>query len=200
VPVGKIRQADMDAGPLRALFDELRRLHRHAGEPSTRDLARRMGKAVVSHATVHSALRGPRLPRWQVLELVVEELHGDVENVRELWLRAREAEDQGDSPQDSPPTFVEPRPLPVEPDPPPGDYAQSPLGSLTGTEAAVARLVADGYTNQQIADLIRRSPHTVDSHLRNIFAKLGINSRVALTRFVLQSPEYWATDGATDSR
>jgi DNA-binding CsgD family transcriptional regulator/tetratricopeptide (TPR) repeat protein len=61
----------------------------------------------------------------------------------------------------------------------------SPLSGLTAAELGIARLVADGLTNQQIAARIRRSPHTVDSHLRNIFGKLGINSRVALTRIIL---------------
>ena len=40
-------------------------------------------------------------------------------------------------------------------------------------------------TNQQIATRIGRSPHTVDSHLRNIFQKLGVNSRVAVARVIL---------------
>jgi ATP/maltotriose-dependent transcriptional regulator MalT len=70
------------------------------------------------------------------------------------------------------------------PEPRPGRTA-SPLSGLTASELGIARLVASGLTNQQIADRIRRSPHTVDSHLRNIFQKLGVNSRVAVTRIVL---------------
>jgi DNA-binding NarL/FixJ family response regulator len=72
---------------------------------------------------------------------------------------------------------------PSEPARPPA----SPLAALTTTELHIARLVADGLTNQQIAVKIDRSPHTVDSHLRNAFSKLGINSRVALTRLVLRT-------------
>lgn len=56
---------------------------------------------------------------------------------------------------------------------------------LTHAELRVARLVADGLTNRQIARRLVLSPHTVDSHIRHSFSKLGINSRVELTRYVL---------------
>ena len=53
---------------------------------------------------------------------------------------------------------------------------------MTDSELAVARLVAQGLTNRDVAERLYVSPHTVNSHLRQIFAKLQINSRVALTR------------------
>ncbi|MEU7834216.1 MULTISPECIES: helix-turn-helix transcriptional regulator [unclassified Nonomuraea] len=49
----------------------------------------------------------------------------------------------------------------------------------------MARLVAEGLTNREVATALFVSPHTVDSHLRHAFAKLGVNSRVELTRKVL---------------
>lgn len=55
-------------------------------------------------------------------------------------------------------------------------------GAMTDSELAVARLVAQGLTNRDVAERLFVSPHTVNSHLRQIFAKLQINSRVALTR------------------
>jgi DNA-binding CsgD family transcriptional regulator len=58
--------------------------------------------------------------------------------------------------------------------------------SLTGAEAQVARLVADGGTNREIADRLFLSPHTVNSHLRHIYAKLAINSRSELARIVAE--------------
>src|SRR5262249_62408354 len=64
--------------PGQFLFDELRSLHRRAGEPSTRTLARRLGVGVLSHSTVHAVLTGPRVPRWAPLELVVRQLGGGV--------------------------------------------------------------------------------------------------------------------------
>ncbi|WP_433508882.1 helix-turn-helix transcriptional regulator [Nonomuraea sp. CA-143628] len=57
--------------------------------------------------------------------------------------------------------------------------------ALTPSEVRVARLVAEGLTNREVATALFVSPHTVDSHLRHAFAKLGVNSRVELTRQVL---------------
>jgi DNA-binding CsgD family transcriptional regulator len=54
--------------------------------------------------------------------------------------------------------------------------------ALTDSELAVVRLVVDGLTNRQVAERLYISPHTVGGHLRHAFDKLGINSRVALTR------------------
>jgi DNA-binding CsgD family transcriptional regulator len=54
--------------------------------------------------------------------------------------------------------------------------------ALTTSELTVARLVADGLTNREVADRLFVSPHTVNSHLRHVFSKLGINSRVELAR------------------
>ena len=55
-------------------------------------------------------------------------------------------------------------------------------GALTDSELAVARLVAQGMTNRDVAERLFVSPHTVSGHLRHVFAKLDINSRVELTR------------------
>ena len=54
--------------------------------------------------------------------------------------------------------------------------------SLTDAELQVARLAAAGCTNRAIADRLFVSPHTVNTHLRHIFGKLEIRSRVDLTR------------------
>jgi DNA-binding CsgD family transcriptional regulator len=54
--------------------------------------------------------------------------------------------------------------------------------SLTDAELEVARLAAAGYTNRGIADRLFVSPHTVNTHLRHVFDKLDIRSRVDLTR------------------
>ncbi|QPK48694.1 AAA family ATPase [Streptomyces gardneri] len=53
---------------------------------------------------------------------------------------------------------------------------------LTAAELRVVRLVARGLTNQQAAEHLSLSPHTVSSHLRRAFTKLDITSRVELTR------------------
>ncbi len=47
---------------------------------------------------------------------------------------------------------------------------------LTKRETEVLRVMADGKTQQQIADQLFLSYHTIDSHLRNIYQKLHVGS------------------------
>jgi DNA-binding CsgD family transcriptional regulator len=66
--------------------------------------------------------------------------------------------------------------------------------AMTKAELAVAELVADGLTNREIGERLFVSPHTVSTHLRQVFAKLEVKSRVDLTRLaternVRQTPE-----------
>jgi DNA-binding CsgD family transcriptional regulator len=56
--------------------------------------------------------------------------------------------------------------------------------SLTKAERTLSALVAKGMTNRQVAERLFISRHTVDAHLRHIFRKLGINSRVGLAHLV----------------
>ena len=51
---------------------------------------------------------------------------------------------------------------------------------LTDTEHSVAALAIDGLTNREIGERLFMSRYTVDSHIRSIYRKLGVNSRVAL--------------------
>ena len=55
--------------------------------------------------------------------------------------------------------------------------AETGWAAMTDSELAVARLVAQGLTNREVAEQLFVSPHTVDSHLRHIYSKLSINSR-----------------------
>lgn len=57
---------------------------------------------------------------------------------------------------------------------------------LTASELEVVRLVAQGRTNRETAERLYISSHTVSTHLRHVFAKLQINSRVELARIAAQ--------------
>ncbi|WP_127504761.1 ATP-binding protein [Actinoplanes solisilvae] len=56
--------------------------------------------------------------------------------------------------------------------------------SLTEAELGVVRIVATGSTNREVAERLFLSPHTVNAHLRNAYAKLGIASRVRLANML----------------
>jgi DNA-binding CsgD family transcriptional regulator len=61
----------------------------------------------------------------------------------------------------------------------------STISDLTPQELQVARFVTRGLSNKEVAAQLFLSPRTVDSHLRNIFGKLGITSRTQLVRLPL---------------
>ena len=56
--------------------------------------------------------------------------------------------------------------------------------ALTPMEKQVAKLVAEGLTNRQVGQSLFLSRHTVDFHLRSVYRKLGIASRVQLAALV----------------
>lgn len=57
---------------------------------------------------------------------------------------------------------------------------------LTPREVEVLRLLARGMSNNQIAEQLVLSPHTVNVHNQSIFGKLGVNSRSGATRYALE--------------
>jgi DNA-binding CsgD family transcriptional regulator len=65
--------------------------------------------------------------------------------------------------------------------------AKTGWDSLTDSELKVVHLIAEGATNNSVAQRLHLSPHTVKTYLRNAFAKLGINSRVQLTQLIRRS-------------
>jgi DNA-binding NarL/FixJ family response regulator len=66
----------------------------------------------------------------------------------------------------------------------PGKPGAAGIESLTERELQVARLVADRKTNPQIAAELFLSQKTVETHLRNIFRKVDVSSRVGLARAI----------------
>jgi hypothetical protein len=78
--------------PITDFFDRLHELHLDAGEPGVRQIAAGLGRGVLSHTTVHSVFRGPKVPKWGNVELIIEHLGGDVGSFHTLWRAARLAE------------------------------------------------------------------------------------------------------------
>lgn len=60
------------------------------------------------------------------------------------------------------------------------------LPLLTPREKEVLELIAQGYTNPQIAEKIFLSPFTVDSHRKNLLAKLGVKNTASLIRLAVE--------------
>jgi DNA-binding CsgD family transcriptional regulator len=73
-----------------------------------------------------------------------------------------------------------PRPAAARREPRPAVAGDADWSMLSGRELEIAELVGQALTNRQIADRVGRSPHTVNYHLRQIFQKFGLTSRVEL--------------------
>ncbi|MFG2276231.1 LuxR C-terminal-related transcriptional regulator [Streptomyces chartreusis] len=72
---------------------------------------------------------------------------------------------------------------------PPRTAPDSPTTTLTAQQLLVARMAADGATNREIAVRLALSPRTIDHHLRGVFTRLGIRSRIELVRLLAESDE-----------
>jgi DNA-binding NarL/FixJ family response regulator len=59
--------------------------------------------------------------------------------------------------------------------------------SISGREMEIVRLVSEGLSNQQIAGKLFLSVHTVNTHRKNIMAKLGINNTAGLVMYAVRS-------------
>ncbi|WP_260695718.1 helix-turn-helix transcriptional regulator [Streptomyces sp. IB201691-2A2] len=75
-----------------------------------------------------------------------------------------------------------------EPAQPPGS-PRDLAGLLTAQQLTVARMAAEGATNREIASRLLLSPRTIDHHLRGVFNRLGIRSRIELVRLLASSEE-----------
>lgn len=64
--------------------------------------------------------------------------------------------------------------------------AKKTLPVLTSREKEILSLIAEGYTNPQIAEKIFLSPFTVDSHRKNLLAKLDVKNTAALIRLAVE--------------
>lgn len=58
---------------------------------------------------------------------------------------------------------------------------------LTSRELEILRRVTSGLTNRQLAEELGISTRTIDAHLRSVYAKLGVKSRSAATRYAIEN-------------
>src|SRR5512143_746259 len=76
------------------------------------------------------------------------------------------------------------------------DYVEQPTNTeLSERELEILKLLATGLSNKEIASQLFLSVNTVKVHLRNIFAKLGVQSRTEATLIAIQQG-YMAVPGA----
>ena len=67
-----------------------------------------------------------------------------------------------------------------------GRVSHDPYEQLTDRERDVLKLLVEGYTTQEIADILIVSPKTVEGHKTNLMAKLGIHNRIELVKYALR--------------
>jgi len=64
--------------------------------------------------------------------------------------------------------------------------SQDPYSQLTERERDVLKLLAEGHSTQEIADMLVITPKTVEGHKTNLMAKLGIHNRIDLVKYALR--------------
>ena len=64
------------------------------------------------------------------------------------------------------------------------------LSALTTRESQIARAVADGRGNREIATQLGITEQTVKNHLTSIYEKVGVRSRLQLALVILQEPRH----------
>jgi DNA-binding NarL/FixJ family response regulator len=67
-----------------------------------------------------------------------------------------------------------------------GDEKDTELGRLSGREREVLQLIAEGNSSAEVAEVLRISVRTVDTHRHNIMNKLEIHSIAGLTKFAIR--------------
>ena len=126
------------------------------GEGLLNHLTARVGGRVPRHSEAEIETRAGRRSRVIAQSYELPELPGTVVTV---------LQEQGPASTASLTTLVEPR--------------------LTEREQQVAELIVEGLTSGEVAERLFLSPHTVRQHLKQIYRKLGVNTRAALTRVLL---------------
>ena len=63
---------------------------------------------------------------------------------------------------------------------------QDPYNQLTGREREILKLLAEGFSSQEIADMLVITRKTVEGHKTNLMAKLGIHNKIDLVKYALR--------------
>ena len=63
---------------------------------------------------------------------------------------------------------------------------QDPYNRLTAREREILKLLAEGYSTQEIAEMLVITPKTVEGHKTNLMSKLGIHNRIDLVKYALR--------------
>ena len=70
------------------------------------------------------------------------------------------------------------------------------VASLTAREREVLSLISSGHSNAAICQLLWLSPKTLESHISNVFSKLGLGAEPRYHRRVAATPTYLRAGGA----
>jgi len=117
-------------------------------------------------------------------EIMMED---DPEAAKNMLLQSMEAFELLDAEQDMHMTQGLMKKLGVRLPNPNASNAKNKESELSKREMEVARLVAEGLTNIEIAEVLFISPRTVSTHLEKIYRRLGINSRASLVKYIMES-------------
>lgn len=67
-----------------------------------------------------------------------------------------------------------------------GELSCEPV-TISERELEIIKLIAEGYTNNEIATRLFLSPHTVNTHRKNIMQKLGVNNTAAIVLYAVKT-------------
>ncbi|MEV5974175.1 LuxR family transcriptional regulator [Streptomyces sp. NPDC051921] len=160
------------------------RLSAHAGEPAA--AARLFAEAARDYARSGVTLREAHT---LLLAAPVARASGDRDGAAAMWRRGRRLAAAGGAR-----LLVDvadrTRALALGPDAParpPAVAPAGPLSALTPREREISALVAEGLTNQAVAERLSLSPRTVESHVARVYRKTGVVTRAALASLVARA-------------
>lgn len=151
-----------------------------------------LGWAEAARQSIHAVRPPVAQKRYEATETALRGHLGD-RALREAWLQGKRMQSQivfqltaHDDPSGLPPASHHSAAISAAPVGPATGARPSLSEALTERELEVFRLLASGLTKPQIAKHLTLSFHTVNAHVRSIYAKIGVSSRSAATRYALE--------------